>query len=167
VRSRDGGRTWKTIRKGLDRDVHMVAAHPTEPATVFAATAVGFHISHDHGDSFVRRREGMPYFYQRACACFPDQDVYLVSTAKHDRGEGAQLFRSDDEGVHWARVAGLPDGVNRNINTHQVVALPGGRGLVVVQDSILFESADWGASWGETARALPTVHAILPVIRGG
>src|SRR3972149_6849838 len=62
---------------------------PADPATVFAPPADGFHISHDHGDSFQRRRGGMPYVYQRAVACFRGRDVYLASTARHDGGTGA------------------------------------------------------------------------------
>ncbi|MEK6911689.1 MAG: hypothetical protein AABX36_02655, partial [Candidatus Thermoplasmatota archaeon] len=163
VRSRDRGKTWTSIRNGLDRDVHMVAAHPSRPATVFAATAVGFHISHDYGDRFVRRREGMPYHYQRAVACFPERDVYLASTAMHDGGEGAQLYRSEDEGRHWTRVSGLPDVVNRNLNTHQVAALVGGRALAVIRDTSLYVSEDWGVTWREVASQLPMVNAILVV----
>lgn len=52
VRSRDGGKTWKNLRRGLDKDVHMVAARPREPNIVFCATARGFHYSDDHGDTF-------------------------------------------------------------------------------------------------------------------
>jgi len=162
VRSRDGGKSWTTVRRGLDRDVHMVAAHPADPATVFAATADGFHISHDHGDSFQRRRGGMPYVYQRAVACFPGRDVYLASTARHDGGTGALLFRSEDEGAHWTQVKGLPP-VDRNINTWQVGTFADGRALVVVRDTDLYVSEDWGVSWAKARESLPTVNAILPV----
>ncbi|MGI0148469.1 MAG: WD40/YVTN/BNR-like repeat-containing protein, partial [Thermoplasmata archaeon] len=130
VRSMDAGATWRSLRKGLDRDVHQVAAHPRDPMTVFAATAEGFHISHDQGDSFDRRPSGMPYLYQRATVCFPDRDVYFVSTARHNGGAGARLYRSEDEGKTWVRVRGLPETLDRNINTHQVAAMPGGHAVV-------------------------------------
>lgn len=42
-RSRDGGKGWVCLRNGLEMDVHQVAAHPTDPTVVFAATADGFH----------------------------------------------------------------------------------------------------------------------------
>lgn len=161
VRSRDGGASWATVRDGLDRDVHMVATHPTKPEVVFAATAEAFHISHDQGDTWTRRPGTMPYVYQRAVACFPDRDVYLASTARHDGGAGAKLFRSEDEGRRWTEVSGLPS-VDRNINTHQVKALRGGRGLAVIADTSLYESSDWGASWRRRKAQLPSVNAVLP-----
>lgn len=161
VRSQDGGVSWTTVRNGLDRDVHMVAAHPAKPGIVFAATANGFHISHDNGDSWTPRPGKMPYLYQRAVACFADRDVYLASTAKHDRGAGAKLFRSEDEGRRWVEVSGLPS-ADRNINTHQVKAIEGGRGLAVLSDTSLYESTDWGTSWRKVRSNLPTVNAILP-----
>jgi len=161
VRSQDGGVSWTTVRNGLDRDVHMVAAHPAKPGIVFAATANGFHISHDNGDSWTPRPGKMPYLYQRAVACFADRDVYLASTAKHDRGAGAKLFRSEDEGRRWVEVSGLPS-ADRNISTHQVKAIEGGRGLAVLSDTSLYESTDWGTSWRKLRSNLPTVNAILP-----
>lgn len=163
VRSMDRGESWRSLRNGLDRDVHQVTAHPTDADTVFAATAEGFHISHDHGDTFDRRPNGMPYLYQRATVCFPDRDVYLASTAKHDRGAGARLYRSEDEGQTWVRVRGLPETLNRNINTHQLAALSGGRGLVVARDTALFETEDYGETWREVASDLPNVNAVLAV----
>lgn len=165
VRSRDGGKSWKSVRRGLDRDVHMVAAHPTDSATVFAATADGFHISHDHGDSFHCRKEGMPYHYQRAVACFPGRDVYLASTARHNGGSGALLFRSEDDGAHWTQVKGLPR-VDQNINTWQVAAFPDGHALAVLRDTDLYASEDWGVSWAKVREDLPTVNAILPRVSG-
>jgi hypothetical protein len=161
VRSMDGGESWRSLRNGLDRDVHQVTAHPTEADRVFAATAEGFHISRDHGEHFDRRPNGMPYLYQRATVCFPDRDVYLASTAKHDRGAGARLYRSEDEGRTWVRVSGLPETLNRNINTHQLAARSGGRGVVVVRDNTLFETEDYGETWREVVGELPNVNAVL------
>lgn len=163
VRSTDGGQTWRSLRNGLDRDVHQVAAHPTDPDTVFAATAQGFHISHDHGDSFARRPAGMPYLYQRATECFPGRNVYLASTAKHDRGAGARLYRSEDDGISWVRVRGLPEKLERNINTGQLALLPEGRGFVVTNDDVLLTTENWGESWREVARDLPAVNAVVAV----
>lgn len=163
VRSTDGGKSWRSLRNGLDRDVHHVASHPRDVETVFAATAEGFHISHDRGDTFDRRPGGMPYLYQRTTACFPDRDVYLTSTAKHDGGAGARLYRSEDEGRTWVRVRGLPETLDRNINTHQVATLPGGHAFLVVRDTRLYESQDYGATWAAVAEDLPNVNAVLAI----
>ncbi|MFQ5553410.1 MAG: WD40/YVTN/BNR-like repeat-containing protein, partial [Thermoplasmata archaeon] len=163
VRSRDGGDAWESLRNGLNKDVHMVGVHPTQPPIVFAATAAGFHFSADHGDSFDRRVQGMPHHYQRSCAVFPDQDTYLVSTALHDGGEAAQLYRSEDEGENWIRVVGLPDVLNRNIDTHQIAVLDGGRAFVVVNDQDLYGSEDGGATWVRVAENLPRIWSLLAV----
>ena len=166
VRSRDGGETWESLRNGLNKDVHMVAAHPIRPGLVFAATAVGFHISTDYGDAFEQRLRGMPHHYQRACAVFPDDDVYLVSTAIHDGGEAAQLYRSEDEGANWRRVAGLPEVLNRNIDTHQIAVLPGGHAFVVVNDHDLYESTDGGEMWTQVGTDLPRIGSLLTLAAG-
>lgn len=161
VRSRDGGRTWQTLRTGLEKDVHQVAAHPRDPATVFAATADGFHLSRDHGDTFERRVAGLPHVYQRACACFPDRDVYLSSAATGSGGRRSGLYRSEDEGRFWARVAGLPEDLDRNINTGQVALRAGGEALVVVDDTTVYRSVDYGASWSRLRAGLPRVWSLL------
>ncbi|MFQ5918764.1 MAG: hypothetical protein ACE5I4_01800 [Thermoplasmata archaeon] len=166
VRSRDGGQTWESLRKGLNKDVHMVAAHPTDPDVVFAATATGFHISHDRGDSWDRRPHGMPHHYQRACAIFPDEDVYLVSTAIHDGGEDARLYRSEDEGKNWIQVEGLPPALNRNIDTHQIALLPRGSAFVVVNDRGLFASADAGKTWAQAEPEFPRIWSLLSLVNG-
>ena len=151
VRSRDGGQTWQNLREGLDMDVHQVAAHPTKPAVVIAATARGFYYSRDHGDTFAHRGEGMPYLYQRACAGFPDRDAYLVSTSRGPHGQAdALLYRSEDAGQTWAQVNGLPDGIEANIDTHQIVITGPRHALVIVENKDLYETRDAGENWRKT-----------------
>jgi hypothetical protein len=144
-------------------DVHQVAAHPEEPAVVFAATARGFHYSDDYGESFSRRRGDMPYLYQRACACFPNSGAYLVSTSRGPHGQAdALLYRSDDAGETWARVNGLPDAVAANIDTHQIAIVDDKRALVVVDNHLLYETIDEGVSWrkvGEYPRLFGVINA--------
>ena len=153
VRSRDGGKTWENLREGLEMDVHQVATHPSDPATVFAATARGFYLSRDHGDTFTHQRSGMPYYYQRACACFPESDVYLVSTSRgpHSRVD-AQLYRSDDAGENWALVTGLPEQIGENIDTFQIITVGGANALVVVDDTILYQTDDCGLNVAKGSR---------------
>ncbi|MDX1534690.1 MAG: hypothetical protein R3291_03625, partial [Thermoplasmata archaeon] len=166
VRSRDGGETWRSLRNGLNKDVHMVAAHPTRPPIVFAATAAGFHFSKDHGEAFDQRLQGMPHYYQRSCAVFPDEDVYLVSTAMHDGGEDARLYRSEDEGRAWKRVDGLPEVLSRNIDTHQIAVFPGGHAFVAVNDRDVYESTDQGRSWKRIGSEFPRIWSLLSLPDG-
>jgi len=148
VRSQDGGETWRNLREDLEMDVHQVAAHTSDPETVFAATAKGFYISKNHGETFTHQQDGMPYHYQRACAYFPERDVYLVSTSRGPHGGAdALLCRSGDGGKRWALVNGLPEHIGENIDTFQIIVVRGGYALVIVEDTALYETRDWGLSW--------------------
>lgn len=155
-------RDWQNLRQGLNKDVHQIIAHPRRAATVAAATARAFHISQDQGDTFERRANGLTYDYCRACACFPDRDIYLLSSSRGPHGEAeAQLHWSDDEGRHWHQASGLPATSDRNINTHQLLALSGGRAYAVYDDHALYQTSDYGASWRLDAANLPRIHALL------
>lgn len=148
VRSTDGGTSWKSVRNGLNMDVHQVAVHPIKPKIVFAATADGFHFSDDRGDSFQRRPGAMPHLYQRACACFPRSDVFLASTSKGPRERvDATLYRSEDAGKTWIRAKGLPTTIRRNIDTHQIIVAGESHAFVIVEDKALYESDDRGDTW--------------------
>ena len=131
VRSRDGGETWENLQEGLEMDVHQVATHPSDPATVFAATARGFYLSRDYGDTFTHQRSGMPYYYQRG---------------PHSRVD-AQLYRSDDAGENWVLVSGLPEQIGENIDTFQIITVSGAKALVVVDDTTLYQTDDLGLNW--------------------
>jgi len=162
VRSDDGGTSWTSITDGLEKDVHQVAAHPDYPEVVFAATARGFHLSVDRGAHFERRTEPMPYYYQRACAAFPGTETYLCSTSRGPHGEAeAMLFRSEDSGRTWSRAADLPEHIPSNIDTYQLTACSDGSAWVVVSDTEVWESRDYGVTWTEIAERLPKVYGFL------
>lgn len=51
----DEGRSWRRLAAhGLTGELHGLAAHPTLPATLAAATGRGLHLSRDGGGSFTR-----------------------------------------------------------------------------------------------------------------
>lgn len=89
--------------------------------------------------------------------------MYLASTARHDGGAAAALYRSEDEGRRWTRVGGLPNRIDGHINTHQVACLPDGRGYAVVRDADLYETRDYGTRWRLFAAHEPRIHALLVV----
>ena len=161
--SSDNGESWKNLRNGLEMDVHQVAAHPRHSSIVYAATATGFYLSQDHGETFKRPGADMPYHYQRACACFPDLDVYLVSTSRGPHGSvDARLYRSEDAGTNWSSVNGLPDKISANIDTFQIVMEGPGRAFVVVEDTLLYESVDYGDKWKQRGE-FPHLYGALLV----
>ena len=51
ARSRDGGTSW-TPTMDIENDVHQVLAHPARPEIVLVASAEGFGLSRDGGDSW-------------------------------------------------------------------------------------------------------------------
>ena len=51
----DEGRTWRrSATRGLEGEIHGLAAHPRDAATVAAATARGLYLSRDSGETFRR-----------------------------------------------------------------------------------------------------------------
>ncbi len=164
VRSRDGGKTWKNLCEGLEMDVHQVSTHPSNPTIVFAATAEGFYLSKDYGETFSHQADGMPYRYQRACTCFPDRNVYLLSTSRGPHGYAeARIYRSEDEGKHWEPVNGLPKGISSNINTFQIIIVRDGNALVIVEDASVYETNDYGMNWGKVRDDYPKLYGALVI----
>ncbi|MFX0062665.1 MAG: WD40/YVTN/BNR-like repeat-containing protein [Candidatus Hermodarchaeota archaeon] len=161
VRSTDGGKTWESVHKDLEKDVHHVSAHPTKPNIVFAATAYGFHISTNQGNNFTRRWKDIPLNYQRTTICFPDKDVYLASVSRGPRGQQAALYRSENQGETWDKVQGLPDSIQLNLNTHQLTVFEGGRAMIMVENTELYETEDYGETWTSTNQMLPKTYQIL------
>lgn len=162
VRSMDRGKTWKNLKEGLDMDVHQVAAHPVEPTIVSAATANGFYISYNYGDVFFQRNKGLPYYYQRACACFADRNVYLVSTSRGPHGQAdALLYRSEDDGKNWTMVNGLPEKIDKNIDTFQIAIVDNATAMAIVEDKNLYKTNDWGLNWHKVEDDYPVLFAIL------
>ncbi|MEE2617410.1 MAG: hypothetical protein VX677_02245 [Candidatus Poribacteria bacterium] len=160
--SRDAGGTWQALREGLEMDVHQVATHLSNPSQVIAATASGFYLSDDYGHTFICQSDGMSYHYQRACACFADEDIYLVSTSRgpHGRAE-SQLFRSENAGRDWGLVEGLPENIDKNIDTFQIIIVDGGCALVIIEDTILYETNDWGMTWNKVGENYPRLFGAL------
>lgn len=162
ARSTDGGETWQCMRNGLEKDVHQVTAHPHDPDIVFAATARGFHISHDGGERFMQKPGNMPYLYQRACACFPENDTYLVSTSRGPHGQAdALLYRSENGGDTWGVVKGLPGDIAENIDTYQITVLDSSRAFAAVNNTSLYASEDRGKNWIKIPAEFPKIFAAI------
>ncbi len=127
-------------------------------------TGNGFHISENHGRLFAHRSEGMPYQYQRACACFAELDVYLVSTSRGPHGQAdSLLYRSEDAGETWVVVSGLPDNISKNINTFQIIIVDRARALVIVDNKTLYKTNDLGRSWQVVGYDYPRLFGALVV----
>jgi photosystem II stability/assembly factor-like uncharacterized protein len=62
-RTRDGGRTWRSIRNGIPKDefVRVVREDPENPRLVFAGTEAGAYVSFDSGGQWHRLGGALPY----------------------------------------------------------------------------------------------------------
>jgi len=113
-RSDDGGSTWKPIHMGLSEDVHVMAADPTRPGRVWAATGNGLFESDDRGADWEVVDERLAGAY---CTAFrlhaddPERDgpALIVATAtaaetawgERESGAEPRLFESSDGGATW------------------------------------------------------------------
>jgi photosystem II stability/assembly factor-like uncharacterized protein len=83
-RTRDGGRTWKRITKGLPSGVyvHVVKQDPVRRGLLFAGTERGVHVSFDDGDNWQSLQLNMPVTSMRDFEIY--QNDLIVAT--HGRG---------------------------------------------------------------------------------
>jgi hypothetical protein len=159
IRSRDGGTIWMpTI--DLENDVHQVLAHPTRREVVLVASAEGFGVSRDGGDTWQLATTGLHAHYLRAVAVAGDYVLISASTGPSGR-RSAIYRRSLDGGTRFERCeAGLPKWFDDNIDT---ACLTANDSLAVfgTSDGGVFKSTDAGATWGLATKGLPSVSCIL------
>jgi photosystem II stability/assembly factor-like uncharacterized protein len=100
--SPDGGESWQRVRSGLwgESRVYGMAAHPSEPRTLFAGADDGIYRSRDGGRSFERLDSPMNKMDVWKIAFDPtDPDTIFAGTRP------AALFRSEDGGRQWRQLA--------------------------------------------------------------
>jgi photosystem II stability/assembly factor-like uncharacterized protein len=83
-RTRDSGRTWKRITKGLPSGVyvHVVKEDPVRRGLLFAGTERGVHVSFDDGDNWQSLQLNMPVTSMR------DFDIYQSDLIVGTHGRG-------------------------------------------------------------------------------
>ena len=158
ARSRDGGTSW-TPTIDIEQDVHQVTAHPREPEIVAVASAEGFGISRNGGDSWSFVTAGLHAHYCRAVAVAGDH--VLVSAATGFRGRRSAIYRASLDGdPRFERCrAGLPQWFDENIDTACLAAA--GRLVVFgTADGRLYRSRDAGTGWELALKGLPRVGCV-------
>jgi photosystem II stability/assembly factor-like uncharacterized protein len=155
-KSQDGGASWQPTLE-IRADAHEVLAPASHPRLVLAATAQGLARSDDGGAGWSLETDGLANVYCRALA-LADGTLFL-SAADGPRGGHAALYRRSLDGVAFERCAGgLPEGFERNINTHCVAA---GAGAVAFgADGTVYASDDGGESWSAVAENLPEINCV-------
>ena len=174
IRSRDRGAQWEDVDRGLEQDVHEVTTIPAHPGAVYAATADGFYLSEDEGETWASLKAGLDHLYMRGVAVHPrDPRVVLISgSATHPGGwsEAAgkrfALFRSTDGGRRWRRVAeGFPRETRDLINTRCLAfsAREPDTALCGVESGELYTSRDAGQTWRLHPQRLTGIYCLFPV----
>lgn len=172
LRTLDGGKTWQPVNEGLHLDVHQVATSLEREGAVYAATAGGFHLSEDQGESWKVRNAGLPNRYTRGIAVHPDDPKLILISGSptspggwRTHGKRFSLFRTTDDGLHWEKITrGLPEASDSEIDTHCIgFSKENSRqALCGLSSGVLYASDDAGASWSAAAD-LPPIRGLCAV----
>ena len=170
LRTLNRGTTWQPTNEGLHLDVHEVATCRKRENAVYAATAGGFYLSEDAGESWKVRNDGLANWYTRGIAIHPDQpETILISGSPtspggwRTHGKRFSLFRTTDDGKHWTKVThGLPEESDSEIDTHGIAFSReiSTQVLCGLRSGELYVSGDAGVSWSSVSNNLPSIHSL-------
>lgn len=166
--SGDGGQTWLDHRPDAQRDVHMLAWHPTAPDRAYEAGGGGSAWSKDGGQTWQRIDAGRDRHYTWALATDPaDPDCWFISACPGPReahyGVGsaqAYLYRWRGAGPWQSLDGGLPQPLTSM--PYALASLPG-QFYAGLSDGRLYASYDLGDSWQQlrtSGDALPHILAL-------
>lgn len=167
--SPDNGDSWYD-RRNLDVDVHMVEPHPVHPGVLYAGSGgsgSGLYRSSDYGESWGGIAEGCGNFVVQFALDRRDPDRLYLGTARgrvpdwaNPGGAKGEMFRSEDGGTHWLKLAGgLPEFLESRVNVVLVDhdepnnvyfggGLPSGsRNPGIARDAGVYHSPDRGETW--------------------
>lgn len=152
LRSDDGGKHWRITTGWRITEVLKIDCDPSDPSTVYAATAYGIFKTADSGETWEEKPLGLK---------LPFASDVLV-----DRSDSRRIFAATEEGLLMSRDAG---------ETWAPTALQAKQIRVIVQDPVrpevlwvgtendgVFRSSDGGRTWMQRSAGLrhQTVYAI-------
>lgn len=164
-RSRDGGRTWQTLGKGLSsKDIHSILVLPgnTRPRRVLVSTNNDVNLSTDDGESWQPLGLGkvMPSPYFRALAQPVGQPTtVLLGNGDAPPGCVGAIGVSKDCGATWQTTA-MPGRANStiwNFATH-----PADPALIYASSvsGEVYRSLDAGATWEKLERVFGEIRGL-------
>lgn len=178
-RSADGGRSWTFASYRLENPyVMLIAAHPTDPRTLFVTTNGGVYASHDGARTWQRVAEdffgesellpGVAHFHGIAFDPRDPRRIYVGGGGDQWSPNGAGLSVSEDGGRSWRHVN---VGFETNVHVSKIVVDPRRPAVVYVTtqgptnfnektDSGhgVFRSDDYGKTWRTVNVGLGTVE---------
>jgi len=181
-RSDDGGKTWKTITKGLKSDflpnptaevghcVHHIAMHPSNPDVLFMQKHWDVMRSDDAGENWHEVSGNLPsdFGFVIDVHAHDPNTIYVVpikSDSEHYPPDGKlRVYRSRNGGNEWeALTRGLPQKdcyVNVLRDAMAVDKLDECGIYFGTTGGQVYASADAGDSWTAIARDLPAVKSV-------
>lgn len=163
--SRDAGRTWRLTIDGVEMTVaHCAAQDAANGGVVHAGVAdVGYFRSEDGGDSWRQIGKGISNNVKCIAPALGRPGRLYATGPREWHWFANQLFRSDDDGMNWARPAmqGLPDMKDRRCNTvavspenpDEIYLAVSGR--VAPGEGGVWRSTDGGESFAWMGEGLP------------
>ncbi len=170
IRSRDGGKRFEPLNKGICPDVHCVAVDPHDSKRLYATTGRGFYRSEDGGAYWRHSTAGMNRFYTVPLAVHPRTDGVLYTAAAagpppswttNMHGADAMMFRSLDYGKTFKPVV-AKEGPMRAMVMRLVQSLRNADELFAVRgDGTVMRSCDCGESFVAIASRLPAAYDMV------
>jgi photosystem II stability/assembly factor-like uncharacterized protein len=164
-RSRDGGRSWQRVGRGLSSpDIHALAIVPenSHPRRLLAATNNDLNLSTDDGETWepLHIQKSLPWAYCRTLAqpC-GDPEVLLVGNGNGPPGSAGVVGRSADFGNTW-RAATMPGLANSTVWNFAVHATEPDLIYASSVSGELYRSTDRGLSWDKLNREFGEIRAL-------
>jgi photosystem II stability/assembly factor-like uncharacterized protein len=164
-RSRDLGRTWEAVGKGLSsRDIHALAFARAGNGgwNMLAATNNDLNLSTDGGETWQPLRIGnsMPWSYCRSLGQpIGRNGEVLLGNGDAPPGSAGMIGRSTDGGRTW-QPACMPDKVNSTIWNFAVHAANPQLIYAASVSGEIYRSTDAGQSWTKLAREFGEIRAL-------
>lgn len=150
LRSGDGGRTWLTVHKGVDRDVHAVAFWPADTRVALAATGGGLFRCVQQCNGW-RKVESPALARYVASLEVQQQAPWAIFTA--GRSGQSALCRSDDGGATWTTLGKELPAPNLGVDAlalnpgDMTTLYYGAQDPASPEQGCIFASDDGGESW--------------------
>jgi photosystem II stability/assembly factor-like uncharacterized protein len=164
-RSRDAGRTWHAVGRGLSSlDIHALAIVPANgrEKRFLASTNNDLNLSTDDGETWRPLQLGkvLPWSYYRGLAQLTDQpNVVLLGNGEGPPGSAGIVARSTDAGVTW-QAAAMPGPANSTIWNFAVHAANPQLAYASSVSGEIYRSTDGGVSWGKLKREFGEIRAL-------
>jgi photosystem II stability/assembly factor-like uncharacterized protein len=156
AKTKDQGKTWKLINKGIiDKDIWIIAVHPVNTNLLFAGTGGGkLYRSENGGDSWNSLKSLDGASIRDIAFDLSDRDTIYISTY-------TSIFKSTNGGIDWIRKsAGLPEAWLNSVT----FGPDGSNELYAAGEAGVFLTQDGGEHWKSFGSEGPGPFAIWTIL---